>query len=504
MGNTLCIDVSVEPAHAVVTSFHAGSIEILESHSFETGGLFSRETLSSNGSSITDEDHQSQTTEGNVAPEIDSRISSFQNILGKITSAWETSLLILPTFDYVSLNLELPFDDDKNIYKILPFEVQDVVPFEIEEFFLNHSIMGVAGDNLFNVHVSALPKRYIAKTIDICHKAGFEPEKISSPASIIAGLKTLAPNYFAENSLLFYSCDNLHYFSLLIDGAVVDDRVIELKVYDRVSGINQDVKQSLLSEIRLTVASAERKYKLNLERIYIFSDLFVPSELQQAIGRDSEILKLSEFVKSKNEESGLASLGAVFDRSEEIDTLLTNFRTNEFAYNPVIKEVIKTVKKLSPYSLMTILVALVCGIIVYSVRALEINSLNNSIAEKVSEAVPTLSIDESTALLDLNRAIGDMQQELSNLGSPSNNSPLDGLLAVTTTLPSSGDYTINEIEIVDTKIEIKGLAQKYQAIDKIEQAFKRNRSVFCRTERPDTSSRGSGEINFNLTLKMCK
>ena len=285
MANTLCIDVSTEPAQAVITSFASGSIEIKESHSFNASGLFTRESLSiEKNAKISEESLEGEEISTEDEEDTESRISSFQNTLAKISSTWENSILILPTFDYVSFNLELPFGDTKNINKILPFEVQDVVPFEVDEFFLEHHVVDPIDENLFKVHVGVLPRTYIENTIDICHKAGFEPEKISSPASVLAGLKTLAPNYFADNALLFYSSDNLHYFSILINGEPTDDRVIEIPIYDRVGSLNQEAKESLLSQMRLTLASSEKRNQCKIENIYVFSDLFCSKRITASNG----------------------------------------------------------------------------------------------------------------------------------------------------------------------------------------------------------------------------
>ncbi|MCB0317171.1 MAG: hypothetical protein KDD56_00335 [Bdellovibrionales bacterium] len=510
MGNTLCIDVSSEPAKAVVSSYEAGTVEVIETHTFSTGGLFTRENLSQKKDKktfdLTENDNQTESpvSAEDFAAELKSKAIPFQDTLAKISTPCDNSILILPTFNYFSLSLELPFREPKSINKILPFEVQDVVPFEIDEFFIEHHVVGAINQNLYKVHVGALPRTILENTIEICHQAGFEPEKISSPSSIIAGLKTLAPNYFADNSLIFYSSDNLHYFSIIISGEPVEDRVVEIPIYDRVGALDNEAKQALLSQIRLTLASAEKSNLAKIDNIYVFSELFAPSELQQAIGRDIDILKISEFVRSKDEESSLASLAAVFDRTEEADTLLTNFRCLEFAYNPVLKELIKIGKKLLPYFAATLAALALAGLIIYFGKALQISSLNNAISNEVKANTPDLSVSEDNALIDLNSAIEKVNQELIDLGSPSNFSPLDGLLAVNTTLPKSTDFTVNEIEITDSKITVKGMADRYQAIDKIEQAFKKERDIFCRVERPDTSSRGGKDIKFSFSLRMCK
>ena len=153
---------------------------------------------------------------------------------------------------------------------------------------------------------------------------------------------------------------------------------------------------------------------------------------------------------------------------------------------------------------MALIIFLVSGLIIYSVRALEINSLSGAIAEQIETNIPNIQINGDSALLDLSKAIGNINDELISLGSPSNYSPLDGLLAANETLPKGADFAISEVEITDTKITIKGKADRYQAIDRIEQAFKKERHIFCRTERPDTSSRGGKDIKFSITLKMCK
>ena len=75
----------------------------------------------------------------------------------QLQHSWETALLIVNGTGHISFNLELPFADEKKIAKLIAPEVQDQIPFDLEESILSYRHVGTTPESQADFHVQLLP-----------------------------------------------------------------------------------------------------------------------------------------------------------------------------------------------------------------------------------------------------------------------------------------------------------------------------------------------------------
>jgi Tfp pilus assembly PilM family ATPase len=88
--------------------------------------------------------------------------------------------------------LNLPMKDAATIESVLKFEVESQLPqFNIEDVVVDFYQQEVHGDSS-SLLVTAVPKAELAKTIELCNQAGFEPQEIETEATAIVNAASAA------------------------------------------------------------------------------------------------------------------------------------------------------------------------------------------------------------------------------------------------------------------------------------------------------------------------
>lgn len=550
----LSVDATVDPAQAVIVKVDGRSVEVIESRPIDLMGELAPESAPANEAAqpsepaVQEGSGQEDRPGLQNVPKAARTIATTRDQLGELpdepsegspsmerrsggllsagpvnlhevlSTPWTNAVLIIPPEDYLSLNLELPFSDQRNIGKILDLEVQDVVPFDVSEFLLQHTSIAPLAPGSFDVHVSIIPKTYIRRLLKACRSFGFEPLIISTPSSIAAALYYIAPDYFVKNSAIIVAQDPLYYVTSCFEGRIRSERVIRRS--QPVPGLaggsgprggdsEENARQALLLELKMTVAATERRYRGQIECVYLVENTplgWNPAALRQALGRNVQTVNLAELGREIQPATAMAGLGAVFAQDVDPPMILTNFRTREFSYLPPLKEVMAGLRLLLPLILSALMLLAVTMITVFYMRERHIGKLRSAMFEQIKAAMPDAEIDESTALQQLQRQNAALDEQLKDLGSPSSLSPLDVLLEISKDFPISSDTFLNQVGIRGNNVKLDGTAPDYAAVDRVEKALnKRKKSVYCRIKK-DSGGLGAvaGSRSFSFEIWLCE
>jgi len=526
MHSVLSIDLCSEPARADVVQVMGRNITVLESRS---GNLLDL------SKSINEDDvdgGNKKEGEENSSDSYGRMRKGIKGLLSGLTGPWTSSVVIIPPEDYLSLNIDLPFSDPKHISKILPFEVQDRIPFPIADFLVEHHFLGPvavngtppAGQN--DIHVSIVPRAKIKEVLAACKANDLEPVILSTPTAVLGAIYYLAPEYFVQDSAVIYASEPNYYISIAIGGQLKLDRVVRKRTTtpsaeNIAQGKSSDseveeqrARREILTELKLTLASFEHRYNHSVQKIYFMGGSYLRDDLQKTLSRPVEQVVLGTLMSSGQNQPfaedsdkgspGLGVLGAVFAQDINSPPILTNFRTQEFSYSPRLSEVFRGCRNIMPFALVALLMAALCMVLVYAIRARHISQMQESISTQIRSVIPEAELPEGLEVEALRGQLNKLQEQLKDLGSLSRFSPLDTLIQLTKDIPQGGGITFRSIQIKNNRVKIEGVAPDYGAIDNISKLLEAKKGTYARV-KPEVSSSvtsGSNGRVFSLEIFM--
>ncbi len=526
MQAVLSVDLTSVPARAEVIEVEGRSLRVVESCEFDVGDLLatiphSELAHSKDQIAAAEEPPPASPSEGEVVEQIKEPLQTpLSKLISGIKTPWTSSILIVPPPSYLSLNIDLPFIDQKSIGKILALEVQDRIPFEVSEFLVEYRALGAlppresdggAASPGYDIHVSLVPRDYMRTIVKLCKASDFEPLIITTATATLGGAYHVAPDFMAPDSAVVYSRGLTLFVAMAHGGVVKSDRVLSRTVPPEVgTTLPQEVlnqlQKSLLTDLKLTLSGFESRYGISISKIYYAGGDLAPESLQQNLSRPIELLPLDSFTRPSETgtpvAASLATLGAVFIQDVEPPTILTNFRINEFSYSPRLKEVYRGLKTLAPYILFTLLLGLMTlGALFYS-RGRYIDQVKQSLANQIKAAMPDAEVPPGLEIEALRGQLNRLQDQLKDLGSLSKFSPLDSLVELTKDFPFAPDISIRTVNIKNSRIKVEGTAPNYEAAEKIEKALKAKRDTYARikTTVSDTVAPGTTGRSFTLEI----
>ncbi|MBN8550945.1 MAG: hypothetical protein J0M12_16650, partial [Deltaproteobacteria bacterium] len=380
MQSVLSIDASCDPAAAVVVGVEGRQAVVQEIHRFTLGDTFGKHNGVVPTSDVSATIPELANNDTALAL---SQVEAFKNVLAAIKTPWTSCILLIPPHDYHSLNLDLPFSNPKGLDKIVGLEVQDLLPFDLQEFLLHYLALGARPESNNDIHVGLLPRGVIGNTLSICKAAGLEPYIVSTPAAILGAVPYLSSQEIPKNCGIILARDPFVYVSIIVDGKACMDRVIDKR------SLGAQQTQALLRELRLTLAMAENRYENPVQCLYsLGSDL--PTELTSALHIPVTTVPVPELVKAADNSTAIACFASVFAQDVQAPPILTNFRIKEFGYSPQLRELMRGARSLVPYLLGTLLVLLLTAIGIYSLRERRIYQMRSAMVDQIRAAIPSM------------------------------------------------------------------------------------------------------------------
>ncbi len=484
MQSVLSIDATTEPAIVAVTRLGGADIEVLETH------------LVPLARGLTPTPPVESPTEGSAEPPQPPKL----DLTSMVKTQWSSAVVIIPGEQYHSLNVDLPFNDPRRINKIIDLEVQDLVPFDVDEFILQHRTVNTNSDGTFDVHVSIMPRARLADILAACREGGVEPAVVSTATSVVAVLPKLYPT-FPRDAVVVMHRAPAFYVTFMLDGEVRSDRIIDRTVLNG----NSTSPTAALNELRLSIAAMEQKYGRTFEKVFLLDAPFTATEATAALGHPTAVLALPNISGSCPPGSEIAALSSVFGLDREAYPALTNFRTREFSYNLQLTELWRGLRMLRPYFLATLFAVLVSLGVVYMLREQRINRLENAIRGHINAVAPELNAPEGRETDALIGKINLMDQQLKDLGSPTQASPLDALLDISSVIPANIGVAVGRISIKGTKISFEASAPNYSAAENLKSAFEKQRQKYCRVKMESVATAASGQNSrgFRFEVYLC-
>jgi hypothetical protein len=528
----LGVDLSAQPCEITVSRVDGEQVEVLERTTaviplFQDRSLLTKEDIRPLLKSQNDDKLPSNAVEPENPDEAQQQINDQVNrnrvlesvevlrqAIGSLETEWTASSVIIPPHQHVALNITLPFGDQKSLSAIVDNQIQDVLPFETDEFLIQYCTVGLfeAGTGItsaneeepeappFDIHVAVIPRGFVRNVLALCKASGLEPNILTVPSSAIAAVYHLGKSFFKANSAIVFNRGDEYSMAVLVNGEVRVERALlasNLLPADA-SERREDSLRHIFTALKLMIASTERRYGTRIENVYLLGRDVKGSNLQQLFGRPLEGLKIEDLVRSGEPQMGIAALSAVFAKDEDAPIPLTNYRSGEFSFTPKFGEFIRALSGAKNY-MLTALATLAVGVFgMYAVREFTISQTERALVEQIRAIIPQFENTDG----DIGKSLFSAQQKLSNelgvLGSPAKVSVLDALLEILKLIPADSGVTITSIKVTGTKATIQGSAPSISACESVAKALKTGKDVFSEVNPPRTSPSGS---KFNFTVE---
>ncbi|HEY6420237.1 MAG TPA: type II secretion system protein GspL [Candidatus Binataceae bacterium] len=373
--------------------------------------------------------------------------------------------------------LELPFSDSRRLHQVVPFALEEHLPFPVDGAVVAFSRVGQEGDN--TLVMAAFARRVdLEQHLALLARGGLDPKTVTLAPLALAALYGRARNGTARGPHLVLGADPGSTSIVLLDlaGAPRAMRTVGAGLvmvdgspspHSQSNAVLNTVRQTLLANADLEhpdliltgPGSATPKVK----------SLLVDA-LTIAVRDGGDFDYSSVFGNSAPDAPRYAGCVAMLLSEMPVKPVdLLNFRQGEFAFHGRIRG------DLTHFHTLGRLAAVVAALMVLHFSLglwTDIHRLNVLNSQIAAIAAPALGdqVSGAEAKDQLRSQIIKMNKRLKLLGGNySRNSPLDALLAVSNALPERYPVEMQDVQIDEGGLKVSGQADSFASVDQAKQ-----------------------------------
>lgn len=521
----LGIDFSCQPCELTLSQVSGAQVEVLKRLTVSLPLFSDREALCSGDLAAALHAKRDPSTAENIVEgdgaldpstspidreRLDTTVQKLREAIGSFEPVWTASAVILPQNDFLALNLDLPFGDPKNLDRIVDLEVQDVVPFELDPFFVQYVPLGQsnaapveAPQKQYDVHIGILPRPVVQNVLELCKKAGLEPNVLTVPSSAIGAVYHLARDYFVGNSAVVFNRGDEYCISVFINGEVRVERSVfasQIIPANATSEKRQESLQHIFTALKLVLASAERRYDTKIEKVYLLGREVKAANASQLFGRPLEGLPMKEVITGSEAATGLAPLTAIFAQDDATAAPLSNFRSRQFSFTPKLSEFIRALAGTRRYAVRALAGVVLSAGVVFASRQYVLHSSEKALILRVQKVIPGFTAEPGKVVEALAKAEGKLGQELSAFGSRSKFSPADALVEVIKVVPNGSGISITSLRVTGEKVSLQGTASEVAAVERFSKALGSREDIFAKVDYKNAKTTTGFSFTVDITL----
>jgi len=398
--------------------------------------------------------------------------------------------------------VDLPFKDEKQVEKVLPLQIQDQIPFDIDDFIVDSCLSGQEGEGKFNYLSSYTPRSEVRSTLRALRGAGLEPSLLTNNAFALAGLTAISPEAFPP-------CAAIVEIQSSFSSIVVFDHD-GIKLMREISAkTSADIPQ-LMSDIKCSLEHFQLTEDCPLEKIFIVGNKDAAKSLATSLPSPSSYLDLNSLrpgnltsVDLNEFPAAVGLLGHESDRTTFSENGHINFRQGEFAYKPTLGNVLVAAKQ----HFWSIAGAIAMGVILLLGQIFVEHSQHQSVVSRLNkiatDAVPGEYVASGGEISFLEEQVLNLEDQLRDIGSLSALSPLNSLKELSEFIPESLNTEIESMVIGNASIVINGSLSSIPDLGKLDALLKKNEKSFCSVDVINRGQQGN-RIKFRAEIKLCE
>lgn len=459
---------------------------------------------------------------------------------------YDACVLAVPGTMAAFRNLTLPFGNVKKIDQTLEFELETVIPLDLEEVLFDYTLLSTSPQEskvlaaylresdfkrfLSSIQVSGVDPRYMGvDTIDLSYLAlpGFLPPEglyaildlghsktnlVILEGTKIKGLRCLSwgghqvTQAIAKTLQLPYDKAEAWKHRRAQVAAGSEDPGLQA-VYAVVEDLQQQLKQTLFAFNEAGERPIEALYlsggtsrlqgldsffstrlNINVSQLDVLDDAFTDLQDREA-ARHVVPTAFSEALRAVYPNKGAK----------------INFRRGDYGYKKDIEQLGGSLKKIGIAAAMVAALGLTYFLIAYFSLSSQVDTMNKNVAKMVKASVPDLpktgASSASQALNVLNGRITAIDDKLKKVAGSGELSSLELLKTVSGAVPTRQELVvdIDDLNIAPERVRIEGRTISYEGVDKIKAAMEKVK-YFKNVQTGNVRKGVRDEIKFSLSF----
>ncbi|HTP05429.1 MAG TPA: type II secretion system protein GspL [Nitrospirota bacterium] len=399
------------------------------------------------------------------------------DILVNKSGDWAGAKIIasIPGHRFTQRLVHFPFSDRKRVEKALPFELEDSVPFALDDVVIDYLILDggkTAKDTDASKEAAVLgimlPKEVLKRHLELLASAGIDPQVIVPSYN---GLDALSKMMKVEGCTLLTCGSDLC-----------------LRSGETVKGLRSFSGSGSTSGIRHTVQALEIEQKERVEKVLALC----PDDSLQTIFAEMGIA-VEQAVPELGGEKAADPLSLGLALSEHV-----NFRKQEFAYHLADEGARRRKRTLIIAGVIAAALLVVnLGVKLYVVET-AYGKLDKEIRDVYRQAVPDAKV-VADPLRQLRSSLEEARKKFGVLGTGT--SALDAMKAVTDGIPKEVRVGFQEFNLEGDRLKLQGEAASFESVDKIKAELQKA-ALFSDVTVLDTRMGTDNKVKFRLDIKL--
>lgn len=386
------------------------------------------------------------------------------------SAGWAGAKIVLsmPGRLFTQRTFELPFGDRKRIEKALPFEIEDAVPFGLDEVVLDHVVLKEgSGKQGTEVLCMALPKAVLSRHLEQLAAAGIDPHAVVPSFAGLAAVAGLMP---ADGAPLLVAGNDL----CLRSGGNVQAL--------------RSVGPGTTGGVRHVLQSLETEHETRVERAALLDG---SDALRTALADAGITVESVTPALGGKKVADAASLGAAL-------TAGVNFRKGEFAFRRGDEGVRR--RRRTVIVAASVAAALFCvniGVKLWIVRS-GYDRLDAEMRRIYQQTFPGARPTGDVARQMRDR-LADAKKRFGALGSGS--SALDVMKTVTDGIPKEVRISFTDFLLEGDRLRLQGDAPSFETLDKVKAELQKS-PLFGDVAVQDTRMGVDNRVKFRLDIRL--
>jgi Type II secretion system (T2SS), protein L/Fimbrial assembly protein (PilN) len=386
----------------------------------------------------------------------------------------------LPANLAVKRLLELPFKDARRLHQVVPFALEEHLPFPVDNGTVAFTRVGREGDNTL-VMAAMVRKTDLQDHLGLLQKAGLDPKTVTLAPLALAAMFTRANNGNGAKPMahLVVEGDESSTSVVLVDLAGTPRSLRSMRgglMRSDGSAVSADAAAPILNSVRQTLlANSEESDQTEVIVAGVaaaYPDVrgMLSNSLAMSV-RDGGTFDYSGLFEGTVPNTGKFS-SCIAMLLGELPTKpldLINFRQGEFMFRGRIRG------DLSPFYTSGILAGAVLAVLVLHFAlgvSANLHRLSQVNAEIAAVAGPVLGeSDPANAKAQLQMGIAKMNKRINLIGGNLTHSPLDTLVAVSRALPPRFPVQMADVQIDSQGLRVTGQADSFSTVDQAKRAL---------------------------------
>src|SRR5271166_1428163 len=384
----------------------------------------------------------------------------------------------LPVDQVVKRLLELPFKDARRLHQVVPFALEEHLPFPVDDGAVAFTRVGREGDQTL-VMAAMVRKTDLQHHLDLLAKAGLDPKTVTLAPLALAAMFTRGRNGAKPMAHLVVEGDESSTSVVFVDLEGTPRAVRSMRgglMMSDGSVVSQDAAVPILNSVRQTLL-AQGEAIDQTEVIVAGSAAAYPkvrgmlSDSLAMSVRDAGAFDYTGIFEGSVPNTGKYSscvamlLGEL--PGQPLD--LINFRQGEFLFRGRIRGDLSHL-----YTSGILAAALLAAIVFHFALGVSANlhRLHRIDAEIAAVAGPVLGeTNPYNATAQLKAGIAKMNHRLALIGGNLTHSPLDTLVAVSLALPPRFPVQMADVQIDSQGLRVTGQADSFTSVDQAKKAL---------------------------------